>query len=760
MNYKRLYPKKFRCLMLALPLGIGLLLVVGVNVVLANSDEYRVAYKASLPHASQLILDPSANFTVNTDSDTHDANIGNGVCADSNGDCSLRAALEESNVLVGDDSILLPTGTYDLTNGQLNITDGLAIFGSEVSHPIINAQDNSRVFFIDKPRGNALINVVFDNLIIQNGRTAENGGGIWNNETLTISDSSLISNAAVTNGGGIYNTGGVLTITASVIGYNVVTSTEKGGGGVYNTNGYVTISGTLIITNTCSGNAPSGGGIFNEGDFLLINSIVSGNMATTTTDMAGVHGGGIYNGLLGKLEVVDSTLSGNSALAKGFTGVGSGGGVANGGHISISESRIRGNVANGWGGGIDNGGIMFIVETSISGNVSTGSGGGISNSGIGSNISIERSAIHDNFAFDSGGILHYYGMITLTNSTVSNNIANQSDGLSVHMNAVLSLTNSTIGANNDQSINSSGIVNTKNSIFEGAIYCINSGTLNSFGYNLIHSTNCSFTPVANDITGRDPLLASLANNGGKTLTRALLEGSPAIDQINPFYCPPTDQRGKARHGLCDIGAYENEYEFSHLTLSSSPNPSYYGQPVSFTTIVTSTDGIPTGDIIFYDNGGLLGTRTLNPNGETVLSTTVLPVGIHVITATYLGDSNFASNTKLLSPNQQVNKAKTFTKIISSSNPASYGEVVTFTALVTSTIGIPTGSVNFYDDGVPLGTTMLNTNGIAQFDATTLVAGTHTITVTYVGDNNFAVSTDILLPGQKILFKICLPLVIR
>jgi hypothetical protein len=67
----------------------------------------------------------------------------------------------------------------------------------------------------------------------------------------------------------------------------------------------------------------------------------------------------------------------------------------------------------------------------------------------------------------------------------------------------------------------------------------------------------------NVITGMDPMLGPLADNGGPTETQALAPGSPAIDAGKPgpadgrgTHCPPTDQRGVPRMGRCDLGAYE------------------------------------------------------------------------------------------------------------------------------------------------------------------------------------------------------------
>ena len=76
-----------------------------------------------------------------------------------------------------------------------------------------------------------------------------------------------------------------------------------------------------------------------------------------------------------------------------------------------------------------------------------------------------------------------------------------------------------------------------------------------------NTTTCPFTPIASDITGQDPLLDVLADNGGPTHTRALLAGSPALNAVPTGDCHVAeDQRGVARPQgpACDIGAFESD----------------------------------------------------------------------------------------------------------------------------------------------------------------------------------------------------------
>ena len=103
------------------------------------------------------------------------------------------------------------------------------------------------------------------------------------------------------------------------------------------------------------------------------------------------------------------------------------------------------------------------------------------------------------------------------------------------------------------------------------------------GNNIVADNSCGFSG------GADPMLGPLAANGGPTPTHALLSGSPAINQGNPAACLPADQRGVARQGICDIGAYEflatpGTVQFSAATYEVNENGG------SFQVTVTRTGG--------------------------------------------------------------------------------------------------------------------------------------------------------------------------
>jgi hypothetical protein len=172
------------------------------------------------------------------------------------------------------------------------------------------------------------------------------------------------------------------------------------------------------------------------------------------------------------------------------------------------------------------------------------------------------------------------------------------------------------------------------------------------------------------------------------------------------------------------------------TLSSSSNPSIYGQAVTFTAAVTSVVGAPPdGETVTFMKGTTtLGTVTLS-GGSASFTTSTLPVGTNSIKAVYGGDSNFAGS-KSNTVSQVVNKATTTTALASSLNPSNFGQSVTFTATVTPQFsGAVKGSVTFYDGTTVLKTVALS-GGVAKFTTSTLASGAHSITATYNGNANF------------------------
>ena len=186
------------------------------------------------------------------------------------------------------------------------------------------------------------------------------------------------------------------------------------------------------------------------------------------------------------------------------------------------------------------------------------------------------------------------------------------------------------------------------------------------------------------------------------------------------------------------------------TVTSSANPSVFGQSVTFTAKVAPIApgaGNPTGSVDFFDGTTDLGEFPLN--GGIASFPTTLALGNHAIAAVYSGDDNF--NTSF-SPtvSQNVNQAQSTTTLTSSANPSVFGQTVTYTAQVTATApgtGIPTGSVTFLDGTTPLGTFTL-TAGSASVSTSDLTRGSHSITAKYSGDTEFLTSTS-AVTGQNV-----------
>ena len=173
-------------------------------------------------------------------------------------------------------------------------------------------------------------------------------------------------------------------------------------------------------------------------------------------------------------------------------------------------------------------------------------------------------------------------------------------------------------------------------------------------------------------------------------------------------------------------------------LSSNPNPSTFGSAVTFTAAVTSASGTPTGTVTFTDGATTLGTQTL-ADGQASISVSNLTVGTHTVIAGYSGASGFGASTAP-AVTQTVNVAPTATALSSNLNPSASGSAVTFTAMVTSSIGTPTGTVTFTDGATTLGTQTL-ANGQASITRSTLTVGTHTVSASYGGSTTFGTSSS-------------------
>ena len=145
---------------------------------------------------------------------------------------------------------------------------------------------------------------------------------------------------------------------------------------------------------------------------------------------------------------------------------------------------------------------------------------------------------------------------------------------------------------------------------------------------------------------------------------------------------------------------------------------------------------------FFDGATSLGTMPVDAGGQASISTSTLTTGAHTITATYAGDTNFATATSGdLSLN--VGQASTTTTVTPSVNPSVFGQPVSFTANVAAVVpgvGVPTGTVQFSLNGSTLGGPVTLDNGVATSpEGVPAFIGANSVLAIYSGDADFVFS---------------------
>jgi len=236
-------------------------------------------------------------------------------------------------------------------------------------------------------------------------------------------------------------------------------------------------------------------------------------------------------------------------------------------------------------------------------------------------------------------------------------------------------------------------------------------------------------------------------NGSEILHTATLAGSVAsyvtaklpvgTASITAAYAGNAKFAGSTSAAL----AQEVTQGASAVTLSSTVDPSVYGQPVTFTAAVSSASGKPTGTVTFMNGGAILHTEPF-ARGVASMTTDFRSLGTLSITAVYNGSADILGSTSAVL-NQVVNAAPTTVTLSSSANPALVGQPVTFTATVTAPFrGIPTGEAVLSTANTALGVGSL-TGGVASVTTSSLVQGITAITATYLPAANFSGSSATL-----------------
>ena len=173
------------------------------------------------------------------------------------------------------------------------------------------------------------------------------------------------------------------------------------------------------------------------------------------------------------------------------------------------------------------------------------------------------------------------------------------------------------------------------------------------------------------------------------------------------------------------------------SITSSAEPSQYGQPVTFAVSLTEfvpDSGVPTGTV--HLSVGELSSEGNLAAGSYSYTTSALLIGQYSVSASYGGDDTF-NRRSVPTITHEVVKADTSVHLASSANPADLGDTVVLSATVSPAYsGTPTGTVTFSDGAAVLGVMPLNGSGTAVFSTSTLSAGTHAIDAAYSGDTNF------------------------
>jgi len=452
-----------------------------------------------------------------------------------NAECSLREAVESANngteqggcTIEGDAGvyrIILPDGTYNLTRslkqpyaeyGDLEIVTDLEIIGENVGGATVQPSGDFRLFNIV-----GIYKVKFSGFNITGGDASDQGGAIRSacSGRLELEDMNISNNKTVGYGGGVYYEGnGGIKITGTTFTGNESTN-NAGALYIYSAeDAGVTISNSVFEDNVADDFNTNGAAIYRAGQ----SAGMYVTRCTFHNNNAG-YGGGIYENNPGMLNISDSVFTDNTLNHAG-------GGVASvQGITNIDRCLFTGNTCGYYGGAVytDNG-TVNITNSTLSGNSAAKKGGAVH--AWANEVNIDHCTITGNKVTDSdgygGGIHNQNNSMTIKNSIIAYNLADAGLGPDC--------------------------------------YAAGSGTIDSLDNNLIgDTTDCTITSkAANDLLNEDPLLGPLADNGGFSMTHALLAGSPAIDHIplDAGQCDvAVDQRKWARPGDngCDIGAFE------------------------------------------------------------------------------------------------------------------------------------------------------------------------------------------------------------
>lgn len=479
---------------------------------------------------------------------------------------SLRQAVFDANQSTAQDTIAFdPTAfsagsTIFLSSGHLTISDTLVVDGLGASLVRISGNYSSSVFRVQSSSPSPMV-FQMSGIAIADAKTTSIGGGVFaQNVDLTIADCVFDGNSGG-SGGGLHVQASNLEIRRTRFFKNAAVN-GRGGGMLVSASGAVSLFDCDFSENT----AAAGGGLWAQNcpDLTMeqcrVNDNVLSGTISGTPDYKSAAGVGVsahtyyFNSSsstppLRKFTIRDSEITGNSGGTMG-------GGLylRYGVTASVERTAISKNSTGWYGGGIllDKRSNLVLDASTIAGNSAGTIGGGLALWGGDSSVTfvVRNSTISSNSAGMEGGAIDLFtsGSVRIDNSTIVDNTAAKTGGGFNHYFGSATI-NSTIIARNASPDSP-----------DWASYKRAATVDHSFIGIAPTSTNITYTAT---LTGTaafplDPLLGPLADNGGPTLTHALLPGSPAINAGSNTAGLLTDQIGQTRvvGGSADMGAYE------------------------------------------------------------------------------------------------------------------------------------------------------------------------------------------------------------
>ncbi|MEA2565281.1 MAG: hypothetical protein QOD49_458, partial [Actinomycetota bacterium] len=408
-------------------------------------------------------------------------------------------------------------------------------------------------------------------------------------------------------------------------------------------------------------------------------------------------------------------------------------------------------------------------DLTISGGRRTGSGGGVFLAGgAGSSATFTNCILTDNTATVSGGAIAVSGTgtvsLTVTSSTVTGNQA-QNSGAGVYFTGggTLTIARSLFDTN---SAGAGGLPGGQG----GAIW--KSGPA-AAGISLSTFTNNSVVDgtsegrgiggaVFNDAGAMTISLSRFVGNTATAQGSALLQESSAgsiVANNNWWGANAAPGSAVARDSLgSPLGAVPTTTAWLQLRNIAAPSQI---QPGGTTTVTADLLGVTGTSTTPLAGGSLVGLAPLPAvfsnavNGSLSAPSPQFVGG--VATATFTGtapgpaSAGATADAATVSATVQVNPATTTTTVISSHNPSVFGQGVTFTATVTSTFagGTPTGTVQFFVDGVDRGTVTLASGSATSSQIANMTVTSHNVTATYAGNATYGVSTGTVTPAQTV-----------